>query len=125
MNIVAQQVAAKAKHVMVAQLGTTILVALAFGLLHGGSWSALSAFSGGLISLSVLLLLQRGVRRASEEALVDQKKSMMILYFGAVQRFVLIIILFALGLRVLGLAPLELLVGFVAAQASNIVSARL
>jgi ATP synthase protein I len=125
LNIVAQQVAAKARHVMVVQLGTTILVSLAFGLLHGGSWSALSALCGGLISLSVLLLLQRGVRRASEEALVDQKKSMMILYVGAVQRFVLIIILFALGLRVLGLAPLELLVGFALAQASNIVSARL
>lgn len=125
MNIVAQQVAIKARHVLVVQLGMTILVALAFGLLHGGSWSALSAFCGGLISMCVLLLLQRGVRRASEVALVDQKKSMMILYLGAVQRFVLIIILFALGLRVLGFAPLELLVGFAAAQASNIVSARM
>ncbi|MGA8147080.1 MAG: ATP synthase subunit I [Gallionellaceae bacterium] len=110
---------------MVVQLVTTTVVALAFGLLHGGGWSALSVFCGGLISLSVLLLLQRGVRRASEVALVDQKKSMMILYLGAVQRFVLIIALFALGLRVLGLAPLEMLVGFAAAQASNIVSARM
>jgi ATP synthase protein I len=125
LNIVAQQVAIKARHVLVVQLGVTALVALVFGLLHGGSWSALSACCGGLISMSVLLLLQRGVRQASEVALVDQKKSMMILYFGAVQRFVLIIILFAIGLRVLGLAPLELLVGFAAAQASNIVSARM
>ena len=75
--------------------------------------------------MCVLLLLQRGVRRASEVALLDQNKSMMILYLGAVQRFVVIIILFALGLRVLGLAPLELLVGFAAAQAGNIVSARM
>lgn len=110
---------------MVTQLAMTTVVAVAFGLLHGGSWSALSAFCGGLISMSVLLLLTHGVRRASEVALVDQKKSMMILYFGAAQRFILIIVLFILGLRVLGLAPLEMLVGFAAAQASNIVSARM
>jgi ATP synthase protein I len=110
---------------MVTQLAMTTMAAVAFGLLHGGMWSAISVFCGGLISLCVLLLLTRGVKRASEVALVDQKKSMMILYFGAVQRFVLIIILFVFGLRVLDLAPLEMLVGFAAAQAGNIVSARM
>lgn len=124
MNIVAQQVDAKAKRIMVAQLAIAAVVALVFGLIGQGSWSVLSAFCGGLASLCIVLLLRRGVRRASEVALTDQKKSMTILYLGAVQRFVALIALFALGLGVLGLVPLAMFAGFAAAQIGNFVGAR-
>ena len=109
---------------MAIQLATTMVVSAAFGLVGGGGWAALSAFCGGLISLCIVLLLRHGVRRASEAALTDQKRSMMILYFGAVQRFVAIIALFAVGLGVLGLAPLAMFAGFAIAQVGNFVGAR-
>lgn len=123
MNIVAQQVDAKANRIVAVQMMATAVVAVAFGLAGGGGWSALSALCGGLTSLCVVWLLRRGVRRASEAALTDQKKSMMILYLGAVQRFVVVIALFALGLGVLGLVPLAMFAGFAAAQVGNFIGA--
>jgi len=109
---------------MAAQLVATVIVAAAFWFTAGGSWSALSAACGGLASLCIVWLLRRGVRRASEVALADQKKSMVILYLGAVQRFAAVIILFALGLGVARLDPLAMFAGFAAAQAGNFISAR-
>jgi len=109
---------------MAVQLVATVVVAAAFGFTGGGGWSALSAVCGGLTSLCIVWLLRRGVRRASEVALADQKKSMMILYLGAVQRFAAVIALFALGLGVARLDPLAMFAGFAAAQAGNFISAR-
>lgn len=124
MNVVAQQVDAKAKRMMAVQMAVTAITAVAFGLLGEGVWSAVSVLAGGLSSLAILWLLRRGVRRASEYSLVDQKKSMMILYFGAAQRFVAIIALFALGVGLIGLDPLAMFAGFALAQVSNIINAR-
>jgi F0F1-type ATP synthase assembly protein I len=124
LNIVAHEVDAKAKRIMATQLAATAVMTAVFGLVGGGSWSALSALCGGLASLCIVLLLRRGVRRASEVALTDQKKSMMILYLGAAQRFVAIIAFFALGLGVFGLAPLAMFAGFAVAQASNFAGVR-
>lgn len=124
MNIVAQQVDAKAKRVMAVQMVVSTIAAVIFGWLGEGAWSALSAFCGGLVGLSILLLLRRSMQRASEYSLVDQKKSMMILYFGAAQRFVAIIAMFAVGLGVIKLEPLAMFVGFALAQISNIIHAR-
>lgn len=125
MNIVTKQVDVLAKRVMAFQLVAAALAAVVELLLDRGIWSALSAICGGLISLVVVLLLRRGVRRASDLALVDQKKSMMILYFGAVQRFLVVVALFALGFGVLGFVPTAMFAGFVAAQVGNFFSVRL
>lgn len=108
---------------MVAQVTATALAVIVFGVV-GNSWSALSAACGGAISLCIVWLLRRGVRRASEIALTDQKKSMVILYLGAVQRFVVVLALFALGLGVAKLEPLALFAGFAAAQIGNFIGAR-
>lgn len=124
MNSVVQQVDAKANRIVAAQVTATVLAVIVFGFVGKGSWSALSAACGGAISLCILWLLRRGVRRASELALTDQKKSMMILYLGAVQRFVAIIALFALGLGVAKLEPLAMFAGFAAAQIGNFIGAR-
>lgn len=124
MNSVVQQVDAKASRIMAAQVTATALAVIAFGLVGSGSWSALSAACGGAISLSIVWLLRRGVRRASEIALTDQKKSMMILYLGAVQRFVVVIALFALGFGLAKLEPLAMFAGFAAAQIGNFIGAR-
>lgn len=123
MNPTIQAIEARANRVLRAQLVLTLLAAGGF-LLWMDGWHALSALCGGLVSLSLVLVLRRGVRRASEVAIHDKKKGMAILYIGAVQRFVLILVLFALGLGALRLDPLAMFAGFALAQASNLISAR-
>ncbi len=104
-----------ARKVVVLQVSIAAAVALVFGFAEGG-WQALSAIFGGLISVSSSLLLRRGVNRASEIVKDDPKKGMMVLYFGAFQRFVMVVALFALGLALFELDPLAAVVGFGCAQ---------
>lgn len=111
-----------ARKVVGLQLLSSVVVAVLFlyqDLLH-----AASALYGGLTSVSTALLLSRGVKRAGEAALGDPKKSMLILYMGAVQRFLLVMGLLALGFGWLNLDPIAVIVGFVIAQISYAVSTR-
>jgi ATP synthase protein I len=112
----------KAGRVLRAQLVVSVVLAGLF-LLQGVT-EALSALYGGLASLIIAWFLSRGVRRASELATVDIKKSMATLYVGAVQRFLLVIGLLALGLSLLKLNPIALCVGFAVTQMSYLVSSR-
>ncbi len=84
----------------------------------------LAALYGALSSIVLVYLLSRCVTRASEVALHDPKKSMVTLYLGAVQRFVLLAVLFAIGLAVLKLDPLACLIGFGLAQLTYVVAAK-
>lgn len=113
----------RARKVLIAQLIAGCIAAIGF-LLYSGAWHGLSALAGGGVSISLLLLLRRGVKRAGEMAQHDQKKGMIILYMGAAQRFLLILVLFALGLGVAGLDPLAMFVGFFLAQLSNLTNVR-
>ena len=116
------ELASKARRVISLQLLTSLVVAVLF-MLHG-VWASISAFYGGLASVSVALLLSRGVERASAAALQNPKESMKILYMGAVQRFVLVAVLLAFGLAVLELEPVAVCVGFGLAQFSYLMSSR-
>jgi ATP synthase protein I len=110
-----RQVQASAKKVAGLQITIAALTAAVFVVIEGG-WAAFSAFYGGLISLAVSWLLRRGVLRANEIARDDPKKGMAVLYFGALQRFLLVLALFGLGLGLLKMTPLATVIGFGAAQ---------
>jgi len=97
------------------QLGVGLAVAAVY-LLKDGSWEAMSAFYGGLVSVISATMLSRGISRAGKEAEHSAKTSQVILYLGAVVRFVLVLVLFGIGLGVLKLAPLALIAGFVITQ---------
>lgn len=112
----------KARRILVIQLATSVVAAAGFML--QGPWGALSAFYGGMTSIVLALLSVRGFRSANKHALSDPKKSMMILYAGAVQRFVAVLVLLALGLGVFKLEPLAVFVGFAMAQASYLMGVR-
>jgi ATP synthase protein I len=56
------------------------------------------------------------VKQAGDLAAVSTQRSMLSLYFGAVQRFVLVLALLAVGMGYLKLAPLPLLASFAIAQ---------
>ena len=115
MDTVASQVQVNARKVVVLQIIITLSAALVFGVSQGG-WPAISAIFGGLISVSTSWLLRRGVLKASEIAQQNPGRGMAALYVGAVQRFVLVLALFGLGLGLFKLAPLAVVVGFGLAQ---------
>jgi len=124
----------KARRVVFIQLVVTLVVAALFlgqGILLDpgqnigqGMWGALSAAYGGLVSVVLALISIRGFKRANELALRDPQKGMLILYIGAVIRFVAVLILLGIGLGLFQLAPLAVIIGFVLAQASYLMGAR-
>ena len=122
MSKLGADLAARARRVVMMQLAASVIVALLF--LIQGAWDALSAFYGGLASVVLALLSIRGFKRANVHALSDPKKSMMILYAGAVQRFVAVVVLLAVGLGAFKLEPLAVFIGFVLAQASYLMGVR-
>lgn len=115
MDVAVGQVQTSAKKVAGLQIIIAALTAVVFGVVEGG-WAAGSAFFGGFISLTVSLLLRRGVLKANEVAQEDPKRGMIVLYAGAVQRFVVVLAMFGLGLGLLGMTPLATVVGFGGAQ---------
>lgn len=80
--------------------------------MKGSSWQVWSALYGMGASIAITALLSYGVVRAEKAAANDPKKSMGILYVGAVQRFLLVLGLFIFGLAVLKLEPLATAVSF-------------
>lgn len=111
-----RQIADKARRVIAFQVVAAVLVAAGFYAAKG-AWEAQSALYGGFVSMFAAVLLRRGVQRAAAQAAErDPKQVMATLYLGAVQRFVLVLALFGLGLAVFKLAPLATVAGFGAAQ---------
>ena len=124
--------AAKARRVVVVQLLVTAIVAAVFftagvfasGAGDGSVRDALSALYGGLASVLLALISIKGFKSANEFALSDPKKSMMILYIGAVVRFAVVIAVLGIGLGLLKLEPMAVLIGFVLAQISYLMGVR-
>ena len=115
LNTASREIIAATRKVIALQVGVSVLIAAAF-FMAKGEGEAYSAFYGGLISVAVAFLLGRGVVRAADVARQDHKKSMLILYLGAVQRFTLVLVLFGIGLKALGLAFVPMIAGFAGAQ---------
>lgn len=122
-NTAVSEIVAATRRVIALQAGAAALVAAGF-FLSKGKWEAVSVLYGGLISIVIAFLLSRGVVRAADTARQSQKKSMVILYLGAAQRFVLVMVLFGVGLMVFKVNPLATIVGFVAAQLMYVVGMR-
>lgn len=123
MNTAASEIVAAVRRVVALQAGAAALVAAGF-FIGKGQWAAVSGLYGGLISVVTAILLSRGVIRAADAAQQSQKKSMIILYLGAAQRFVLVLVLFGAGLAVVKFEPLATIVGFVAAQLVYVIGMR-
>lgn len=100
---------------MLYQLIIGLVLSIIFWL-NSGLQAGLSSLFGMFAGLSIAAYLGYGVFRANRVASTDPKRSMMILYFGAVQRFVLVIGLFIVGLAVLKLEPLAMALTFGVAQ---------
>ena len=115
LNTASREINDATRKIIALQVGVGAVIAAAFFMVKGQG-EALSAFYGGVISIAIAFLLGRGVVRAAEAARLDHKKSMLILYLGAVQRFVLVLVLFGVGLKGLNLTFLPMIAGFAGAQ---------
>lgn len=123
MDTAAQKIFEKTRLVIFTQAVFTLLIGAGFLLVHGTT-AAMSALFGGAISVVSALQLSRSVMRAGNLAAQDQKKSMAVLYFGAFQRFVIVLALLGVGLALLKLDPLPLGISFIAAQLAYMISMR-
>lgn len=123
LNTASREIYDATRKVIALQVGVGAVIAAAFFMAKGHG-QALSALYGGVISIVIAFLLGRGVVRAADVARQDHKKSMLILYLGALQRFVLVLVLFGVGLKGLGLAFLPMIAGFAGAQLAYLSSMR-
>ena len=103
------------RRVLATQIVLCLLVGGVFALAQGAQ-AAGAALYGGAVTLLGSLWLGRGVTRAGASAHSGGARSQWILYGGALQRFVVVLVLLAIGFGVLKLSPMALIAGFAAAQ---------
>ena len=106
---------ASVRKLLFLQLGLTLVAALA-GVLMGGMPAAWSALFGGTIVLLNTAILASRIGRAGELVASRPGASMAMLYSGVAIRFLLTLLMFALGIGALHLPPIPMLVAFGAAQ---------
>jgi len=81
-----------------------------------GAFQAGSVCCGGLIAMANVLLLEWRRLRADRGRALSAGESLRLLYRTAVERFVLVLLLFAAALGTLQLDPLALITGFIVGQ---------
>ena len=123
MDSASREINDAARKLILLQVGVSAVIAVAF-FMAMGQREAMAAFYGGVISIVIAFLLGRGVVRAAEAARQDHKKSMLILYVGALQRFILVLVLFGIGLKGFGLPFVPMIAGFAGAQLAYLINMR-
>ena len=116
------EVVGKAKKSRQYQIIIIAVIAILFSLrdpMHGAA-----ALYGGFVSLFVSWALGLSVIKATELAKDDPKTAMGILYGGAVLRFILVLVLFGVGMGTLGFNPIPLVITAVVAWIAGVVAVR-
>lgn len=93
-----------------------VLVGVVIAMLLYGKSAVLAALYGGVIALANSQLLVRRVAKAGRIAATNPQRSTYMLYFGAVQRFVFVLVALAVGMGVFKLIPPPMLWTFGIAQ---------
>ena len=97
------------------QLGLVAITSTLFFILYGGFQAGSAGFGGLVAAINIGLLLWRRRQTDTGRAL-SAGESLRTLYRSALERFVVIALLFVLGLGIWRLDPLAVLAGFVAGQ---------
>jgi len=108
--------------VVLTQAATTI-VCLGLAGLYRGEYEALAALYGGAVATANTWLLTMRIARAGELAKHSVKYSVYSLYFGAVQRFIFVLVGLGVGLGGMKLSPIPLLLTFGIAQLAFMIAA--
>ena len=104
------------------QLIVLFIIAVLFGIRDINH--AYAAIYGGVLSIVVSLTLSIAVVKATTKAKDDPKTAMGILYVSAVIRFILVLVLFALGIGAFGFNPIPLVVAAIATWLTGIIASR-
>ena len=122
------EVVSKAKKSRKYQIIVISIMAIGFALygyyygktpMHG-----MAALYGGFVSLFVSWALGISVIKATKLAQDDPKTAMGILYGSAVLRFILVLLLFGLGMGALGFNPIPLVLTAVVSWVTGVVAVR-
>jgi ATP synthase protein I len=97
------------------QLLLIVATSVVFFMING-VFQAVSAGCGGLIAMTNVLLLEWRRRQADSGRALSAEESLRLLYRTALERFVLIALLFVLALGVLQLDPVAMISGFIMGQ---------
>jgi ATP synthase protein I len=103
------------RNLVALQLGLAGITSTLFFIQYGGFQAGSAGFGGLMAATNAGLLYWRRWRADTGRAL-SAAESLRVLYRSALERFVVIALLFALGLGVWRLAPLAVLAGFMAGQ---------
>ena len=98
------------------------IAAVGIGYLYGGVPASQAALFGAGIALSNSLLLAWRMRQGKRHVHADAQRHLRTFYFSTIERFFVVGGLLAMGLGALQLAPLPLLVAFVAGQMAWMIS---
>lgn len=101
-----------------------VIGGLAFSYFQYGSSGMLAACYGGAVALINTIWLSRGVENAGEIAQDNPQLGTYRIFFGAVQRFVFVLVAIGVGLAALSLRAEPLLLTFALAQAAYFIGAR-
>ena len=113
--------ARSARRLAVLQLLLLAVTSAVFYVYYGG-FQAASVWGGGVIAMAHALLLAWRRSGADSGRALSGAESLRLLYRTALERFVLVALLFALALGVLKLDPLALIAGFITGQVALIVT---
>jgi ATP synthase protein I len=103
------------RRVAIAQGGLALISALVGAALAGAA-AGLALLYGGLVAMSVSAVLVWRERQSMQHPEWDQHRLFRLFVRAGVERMLLLMGLLAVGLGLLGLAPLPLLLGLVLAQ---------
>lgn len=102
-------------HVLRWQCAMLVLITLV-GFFWQGMAVATALFYGAVIAIFNTLLMKWHLHRAAYSARADAGKNLSKAYRCVTERWLVSIVLFAIGFAVLALSPLPLLIGFVLTQ---------
>ena len=105
------------RRLLIIQFVITLIVAFAYLILQDFS-GFIAALYGGSISLLATTLMSWRIGRATEIAAHEQQQGHIEIYIGAFQKFILILLMMAVGMGALKLDPLAILVSFALTQLS-------
>ncbi len=90
-----------------------VLILAGLGWLYGGMPVAQAAVFGGLIAMTNTLLLTWRMLRGQRHPHADVQRHLRSFYASAIERFVLVAVMFGIGIAVLNLVPAAVLTGFI------------
>lgn len=107
------------RRLFIVQVIITLAVALAY-LTFQNLNGFIAALYGGSITLSGTLLMAWRISRAGDVASQEKQQGYLEIYAGVAQKFILTLVLMAIGMGGLNLNPLAMLVSFALTQLSFI-----